>query len=41
MKNTFRYPARKAPPPNPMMAMPVAIPRRSGNHLTSVLTGEM
>src|SRR6266850_5944306 len=30
-----------APPPNPMMAMPVAIPRRSGNHLMSVETGEM
>ncbi len=30
-----------APPPNPMIAMPVAIPRRSGNHLTSVDTGEM
>src|SRR6266852_3645478 len=30
-----------APPPNPMMAIPVAIPRRSGNHLMSVETGEM
>ena len=30
-----------APPPNPMMASPVAIPRRSGNHLMSVDTGEM
>ncbi len=30
-----------APPPNPMMAMPVAMPRRSGNHLISVDTGEM
>ena len=30
-----------APPPKPMMAMPVAMPRRSGNHFTSVLTGEM
>jgi hypothetical protein len=30
-----------APPPKPMMAMPVAMPRRSGNHLISVLTGEM
>jgi len=30
-----------APPPKPMMAMPVAMPRRSGNHLMSVLTGEM
>ena len=30
-----------APPPKPMIAMPVAMPRRSGNHLMSVLTGEM
>jgi hypothetical protein len=30
-----------APPPKPMMAMPVAMPRRSGNHLISVDTGEM
>jgi hypothetical protein len=30
-----------APPPNPMMAMPVARPGRSGNHLISVETGEM
>ena len=30
-----------APPPKPMMAMPVATPLRSGNHLMSVLTGEM
>ena len=30
-----------APPPNPMIAIPVAIPRRSGNHFTSVDTGEM
>ena len=30
-----------APPPNPMIARPVAIPRRSGNHLMSVETGEM
>jgi len=28
-------------PPKPMMAMPVAMPRRSGNHLTRVETGEM
>ena len=33
--------AMKAPPPNPMMAIPVAIPGRSGNHLISVETGEM
>ncbi len=30
-----------APPPKPMMAMPVARPGRSGNHLISVETGEM
>src|SRR6202035_2991977 len=30
-----------APPPKPMMAMPVAMQRRSGNHLISVETGEM
>ena len=30
-----------APPPKPMIAMPVAIPGRSGNHMISVLTGEM
>ncbi len=30
-----------APPPKPMIAMPVAMPRRSGNHLIRVETGEM
>lgn len=30
-----------APPPKPMMAIPVAMPGRSGNHLISVETGEM
>ena len=30
-----------APPPNPMMASPVASPGRSGNHLMRVDTGEM
>jgi len=30
-----------APPPKPAIAMPVAMPRRSGNHLISVETGEM
>jgi hypothetical protein len=30
-----------APPPNPMIARPVAIPGRSGNHLIRVDTGEM
>ncbi len=33
--------AISAPPPKPMMAMPVAMPGRSGNHLMSVETGEM
>ena len=33
--------AMSAPPPNPMMAKPVAIPGRSGNHFISVETGEM
>ena len=33
--------AMKAPPPKPMMAMPVAMPGRSGNHLIKVETGEM
>ena len=33
--------AISAPPPNPMMARPVASPGRSGNHLISVETGEM
>ena len=30
-----------APPPKPMIAIPVAIPRRSGNHLIKVETGEI
>ena len=30
-----------APPPNPIIAMPVAIPLLSGNHLMSVETGEI
>ncbi len=29
-----------APPPKPMIAMPVAMPRRSGNQRISVETGE-
>ena len=33
--------AIRAPPPKPMMAMPVAMPGRSGNHFISVDTGEM
>jgi hypothetical protein len=38
---TDRGEAMKAAPPNPMIAMPVAMPGRSGNHLISVETGEM
>lgn len=30
-----------APPPKPIMAMPVAIPGRSGNHLIKVDTGDI
>ena len=30
-----------APPPKPMIARPVAMPGRSGNHFTSVETGAM
>lgn len=33
--------AMRAPPPKPMMAMPVAMPGRSGNHFIRVETGEM
>ena len=33
--------AMKAPPPKPMMAIPVDMPGRSGNHLIRVETGEM
>jgi hypothetical protein len=33
--------AISAPPPKPMMARPVAMPGRSGNHFISVDTGEM
>ena len=33
--------AMSAPPPKPMIAMPVAMPGRSGNHLIRVETGEM
>jgi hypothetical protein len=33
--------ATRAPPPKPMMAIPVARPGRSGNHLINVETGEM
>src|SRR3954453_17604957 len=36
-----RWDAIIAPPPKPMIAMPVAMPRRSRNHLISVDTGEM
>jgi hypothetical protein len=33
--------AMNAPPPKPMIAMPVAMPGRSGNHRMRVETGEM
>lgn len=33
--------AINAPPPKPMMAKPVAMPGRSGNHFINVETGEM
>ena len=33
--------AMNAPPPKPMIAMPVAMPGRSGNHLINVETGEI
>ena len=36
-----RAEAMNAPPPKPMIAMPVASPGRSGNHLISVETGLM
>jgi len=41
MSSTERGAAMRAPPPNPMMAMPVAMPGRSGNHLINVDTGEI
>ena len=41
INSTARGEPIMAPPPKPMMAMPVAMPRRSGNHLISVDTGEM
>jgi hypothetical protein len=41
INSTDRGAAMRAPPPKPMMAMPVAMPGRSGNHLISVETGEM
>ena len=41
ISSSERGAAMSAPPPKPMMAMPVAMPGRSGNHLISVDTGEM
>ncbi|MFK4523154.1 hypothetical protein ABIF90_001135 [Bradyrhizobium japonicum] len=41
ISHTERGEAISAPPPKPMIAMPVAIPDRSGNHFMSVETGEM
>ena len=41
MSHTESGAAIIAPPPKPMIAMPVAMPGRSGNHFISVETGEM
>ncbi len=41
MSHTERGEAIIAPPPKPMIAIPVAMPGRSGNHLINVDTGEM
>ena len=41
ISQTDKGEAMKAPPPKPMIAMPVAMPGRSGNHLMRVETGEM
>ena len=41
IKVTPRGAPMSAPPPKPMMAIPVAIPGRSGNHFISVETGAM
>ena len=41
MSQTDSGEAMNAPPPKPMIAMPVAMPGRSGNHLIRVETGEI
>jgi hypothetical protein len=41
MSDTERCAARRAPPAKPMMANPVAMPGRSGNHLIRVEIGEI
>ncbi|MGY3421569.1 hypothetical protein ACVWZW_002044 [Bradyrhizobium sp. F1.13.4] len=41
ISQTEKGEAISAPPPKPMIAMPVAMPGRSGNHFISVETGEM
>ena len=41
ISQTERGAAIMAPPPKPMIAMPVAIPGRSGNHFINVDTGEI
>ena len=41
MSHTESGAAIIAPPPKPMIAMPVAMPGRSGNHFISVDTGEI
>ena len=39
MRATARGEPIMAPPPKPMMAMPVAMPGRSGNQVMRVFTG--
>ena len=41
MSARLRFDPTNAPPPNPMIANPVAMPGRSGYHFTSVDTGAM
>jgi len=41
MSSTPKGAPTRAPLPKPMMAKPVAMPGRSGNHFTSVETGAM
>ena len=40
MSATARGEPIMAPPPKPMIAMPVAMPGRSGNQVMRVFTGE-
>ncbi len=41
INDTDKGEAIMAPPPNPIIAIPVAIPGLSGNHLIRVDTGEI